>query len=56
MACHCAFLALMARWAACRAGAGYFAGLAAAGVLVMDQYRMIRERDRQRCFLPLFGQ
>lgn len=51
MACHCAFLALMgAVGAQAGLGAGYFAGLAAAGVLVMDQYRMIRERDRQRCF------
>lgn len=51
MACHCAFLALMgAVGGQAGLGAGYFAGLAAAGVLVMDQYRMIRERDRQRCF------
>lgn len=51
MAFHCAFLALMgAVGGQAGLGAGYFAGLAAAGVLVMDQYRMIRERDRQRCF------
>ncbi len=51
MACHCLFLALMgAVGAQAGLGAGYFAGLAAAAMLVMDQYRMIRARDRQHCF------
>ncbi|MDR3428269.1 4-hydroxybenzoate octaprenyltransferase [Silvimonas sp.] len=52
MLCHFAFLGLMAAggWLTGR-GAVYLAGLALAlALMLFDQYRLIRERDPQKCF------
>lgn len=51
MACHAAFLALMAvpgYWHGL--GGSYYVGLAGAAALAARQYWLIRGRDRQRCF------
>ena len=51
MACHALFLGGMVAIAPHGGlGALYHAGLAAAAGLVIHQYRLIRERDRERCF------
>jgi 4-hydroxybenzoate polyprenyltransferase len=51
MLCHALFLALLA---ACglhyKLGAWYFSGLLVAAMLVVWQYRMIRDRSREGCF------
>jgi 4-hydroxybenzoate polyprenyltransferase len=51
MACHAVFLGIMTMigvWQ--RLGVLYYAGLALAAGFVFSQYRLIRERDRARCF------
>jgi len=51
MACHAAFLAIMATvgvWL--KLGAFYYVGLALAAGFVLHQYQLIRDRDRQKCF------
>jgi 4-hydroxybenzoate polyprenyltransferase len=51
MVAHALFLATMlvvGRWL--QLGVLYYAGLAAAAGLNGYQYRLIRERDRERCF------
>ena len=51
MACQALFLAVMAGigyWH--RLSVYYYLGLAVAGALAIYQYRLIRERDRERCF------
>jgi len=51
MACHAVFLTTMAAigvWH--RLGVPYYLGLALAAGFVAYQYRLIRERDRERCF------
>jgi 4-hydroxybenzoate polyprenyltransferase len=52
MSCHAAFLAGMVVIGLRAGGLGwlYYAGLAVAAALVAYQYRLIRERDRDRCF------
>lgn len=49
--CHGVFMAMMG-WVGVAAGRGevYFAGLAIVLLLVIDQYRRIRNRDPQACF------
>jgi 4-hydroxybenzoate polyprenyltransferase len=56
MICHAIFLATMAAiglWH--RLGVLYYLGLALAAALVAHQYRLIRERDRERCFKAFLG-
>jgi 4-hydroxybenzoate polyprenyltransferase len=51
MTCHAVFLGIMAMigvWQ--QLGALYYAGLVLAAGFVFSQYRLIRERDRERCF------
>jgi len=51
MACHAAFLAIMATvgvWM--RLGVLYYVGLALAAGFVLHQYQLIRDRDPQKCF------
>ena len=51
MVCHAVFLGLMAGLGVyVKLGVCYFAGLIVAAVAVGFQYRLIRTRDRERCF------
>ena len=56
MACHAIFLGILAAIAV-REGLGalYYAGLIVAAGLVLSQYFLIRDRDRERCFRAFLG-
>ncbi|SFW27601.1 4-hydroxybenzoate octaprenyltransferase [Nitrosovibrio sp. Nv17] len=51
MACHAVFLGIMVAVGSIRGlGVAYYAGLALAAGLAAYQYRLIRNRERERCF------
>ena len=56
MVCHAIFLGILAAIAV-REGLGalYYAGLIVAAGLVLSQYFLIRDRDRERCFRAFLG-
>jgi len=51
MICYAAMMAIMT-WLGWRLGRGvyYYAGLGIAAALIVYQYKLIRNRDRQQCF------